>query len=307
MGRYVHAEHINDGITSEIFRAVDPDSSPSTLVALKITNPSMATPPHDPVREARLLSDAKGSQIIPLLETFRQPDGHFVLVFPYAPHDLNNLLHSERLTTPARTTILRDLFAGLAHIHSLGLIHRDIKPSNILLSSPTGPAMIADFGIAWSPTDPASEPADSKILDVGTTCYRPPELLFGQSRYGEKLDIWAAGCVAAQVICLNGKTLFDAGDLGSELALIKSVFQTLGTPDEEIWPEAKEMPDWGKMHFTKYAGKEWEDILPGADEKGRDLVRSLVRFESGRRLSAIEVKCIISRRNQNGTLMAVIF
>ncbi|CZT25730.1 related to protein kinase PCTAIRE and related kinases [Ramularia collo-cygni] len=290
IGRYTHAEHINDGITSEIFRAIDPNSpSPSSsLVALKITNPSMTTPPHDPIREARLLSQAKGPQIIPLLETFRQPDGHFVLAFPYLPHDLNSLLHSKSLTPPAWKTVLRDLFAGLAHIHSLGMIHRDIKPSNILLSSTTGPAMLADFGIAWSPTDSASEPADAKILDVGTTCYRPPELLFGQSKYGEKLDMWAAGCVAAQVICLNGKTLFDAGDLGSELALIKSIFETLGTPDEGVWPEAKDMPDWGKMHFVKYPGMAWEEILPGAEEYGVELVRNLVRFESGRRFAAVE-------------------
>ncbi len=31
-------------------------------------------------------------------------------------------------------------------------------------------------------------------------------------------------------------TLFDAGSLGSELALVKSIFETLGTPNESIWP-----------------------------------------------------------------------
>lgn len=287
IGRYTHAEHINDGITSEIFRAIDP--STSQMVALKITNPSQAIPPHDPIREARLLSLARGPQIIPLLETFRLPNTHFVLVFPYLPQDLHALLHATRLTPTSRKHILRDLFTALAHLHSRGIIHRDIKPTNILLPSPSGPALLADFGIAWSPSDPSSEPADAKILDVGTTCYRPPELLFGKSQYDEKLDLWAAGCVAAQVVCLNGKTLFDAGDLGSELALIKSVFQTLGTPDEEVWPEAKEMPDWGKMHFVRYPGKRWEEILPGGSEEGRDLVARLVRFESGERMSAEEV------------------
>ena len=34
----------------------------------------------------------------------------------------------------------------------------------------------------------------------------------------------------------EGWTLFDAGALGSELALVKSIFETLGTPNEEIWP-----------------------------------------------------------------------
>ena len=194
------------------------------------------TAPHDSKREARILSAVKSANIIPLLETFQQAGGRFVLVFPFMPFTLSHLLHRGDLSAAARKSVLRDLFTGLAHIHSLGIIHRDIKPSNILLASPTGPSCIADFGIAWSPADPASEPSDAKISDVGTTCYRPPELLFGHQNYGTSLDMWAAGCVAAQVVCLNGKPLFDAGDLGSELALIRSVFETLGTPDVEAWP-----------------------------------------------------------------------
>ena len=125
---------------------------------------------------------------------------------------------------------------GLEHIHSCGIIHRDIKPSNILLRSPSGPAYISDFGIAWSADDPSSEPAREKIMDVGTTSYRPPELMFGNQWYNTSLDMWATGCVAAQVVSLGSQTLFDSGDLGSDLALIKSMFSTLGTPNFDSWP-----------------------------------------------------------------------
>jgi cyclin-dependent kinase len=225
---------------SEVFKAVDPDAQPraklANIVALKVTTPDMMTPPHNAKREARLLLTAKGANIIELIETFQQSGSRLVLVFPFVPCDLGGLLRRDQLNDQSRRQILRDLFSGLAHIHSLGIIHRDIKPSNILLTAPHGPAYIADFGIAWSPTDPESEPADEKILDVGTTCYRPPELLFGGSSYGTELDMWAAGCVVAQVLCLGSQTLFDAGDLGSELALIKSIFETLGTPNLEVWP-----------------------------------------------------------------------
>ncbi|KAI7489751.1 kinase-like protein [Hortaea werneckii] len=307
IGRYVNAQHYNDGLFSEVFKAVDPDAddddannSPTStkLVALKITTPEMMQPPHDSRREARILTAAaaaaaaaaaKSPHIIPLLNTFEQAGGHFVLVFPFLPLGLNDLLthHHGPLPLPTRQPLLRDLFAGLAFLHGQGIIHRDIKPANLLLASPTGPVYLADFGIAWSAAaDPASdEPADSKILDVGTTAYRPPELLFGHRGYNSSLDLWAAGCVAAQVVALGARTLFDAGDLGSELALIRSVFETLGTPtttetdheDEEgegedvFWPEAKGFPDWGKMDFTRYAGKQWREILPEAEPDARDL------------------------------------
>ena len=240
IGRFINAQHFRDGLFSEVFKASTPDFKQTdeqpTLVALKVTIPSMMKPPHDAIREARILAVAKSEHVIPLLETFQQAGGRFVMAFPFMLYDLSGPLHQKQLNDDSRRRILKDMFSGLAHLHSLGIIHRDIKPSNILLSSPEGPAYLADFGIAWSPSDPSSEPAHEKILDVGTTCYRPPELLFGNQAYGTSLDMWAAGCVVAQVVCLNGHTLFDAGDLGSELALIKSIFETLGTPDLDVWP-----------------------------------------------------------------------
>ena len=187
-------------------------------------------------------------------------------------------------------------------------MHRDLKPSNILLAQrPNGAheydLCIADFGIAWHANDPASESADAKIADVGTTCYRAPELLFGYRNYAEGIDLWAAGCIVAEVLMhdarLRGEnqskrdwTLFDAGELGSELALIKSIFETLGTPNEEHWPESKSLPDWGKMSFVKFPIKPWPAILPGVDEVAIDFVAKLVQYQSTARMSAVEVSII---------------
>ena len=310
IGRYINARHFGDGLFSEVFKAMDPEAQSETgksnLVALKVTTPEMMTPPHNAKREARLLATAKGANVIELIETFQQAGGRFILVFPFMPFDLGGLLRHSQLNEHSRRQILKDLFSGLAHVHKLGIIHRDIKPSNILMPTLNGPAYIADFGIAWSASDPESEPSDEKILDVGTTCYRPPELLFGGQSYGTKLDMWAAGCVAAQVLCLGSETLFDAGDLGSELALIKSIFETLGTPDLEVWPvrfacypkvvqfqlmhgqAAADLPDWGKMNFKQYPSKPWAKILPEVSDEAIDLVQNLVIYEYDLRLTADE-------------------
>lgn len=240
IGPYPNCTHYATGLFSTIYKTHQ-TALPETL-AVKLTTPSQCQPPHDVKREARILSMAKHPNIIPLLATHSISSGHFLLVFPFQALDLATLLSKGLLKIPQQKTILANIFTALTHLHALSIIHRDLKPTNILLASSTGPAYLADFGIAWAPGDPASEPAIEKIADVGTTCYRPPELLFGKRDYSVEIDLWAAGCVVAEVV--RGPmgrhsrewTLFDAGELGSELALVKSIFETLGTPDEGVWP-----------------------------------------------------------------------
>jgi serine/threonine protein kinase len=205
-------------------------------VALKVTTPATMEQPHDSKREAKILNIAASDRVIPLLDHFRADGSHFVLVFPFMRHDLNDLLQSKKLSSSQIKRCLKDLLSALTYIHSKDVIHRDIKPSNILLKSLDGPAYLSDFGIAWAPDTPGSEAQDSKITDVGTTCYRPPELLFGNKHYGCSLDLWAAGCTVAELLDPEHTTLFDSGELGSDLALIQSMFKKLGTPNLDVWP-----------------------------------------------------------------------
>lgn len=245
IGKYQNAVYYREGLFSVVYKAPalgDKEYFPSEamnqtkVVALKVTTPSMMEPPHDSKREAQILKLAASSRVIALIDTFRDEGSRFVLVFPYMRYDLLDLLQGRKLSKAQIKSCLRDLFSALAYIHDRGIIHRDIKPSNILLKSLDGPAYLSDFGIAWAPETSSSEAADSKITDVGTTCYRPPELLFGNKRYGCALDLWAAGCTVAKMLTPDHATLFDAGELGSDLALIQSVFKKLGTPNLDVWP-----------------------------------------------------------------------
>jgi serine/threonine protein kinase len=244
IGRYTDARYLAEGLFSVIYKAVAPDDvhfpphipSKKKLVALKVTTPSLMQPPHNSKREAEILRLAASDHVIPVLEAFREAGTRFVIVFPFMPFELNRLLQDQKLSSVQIRNLLRDLFSALAFIHSQDIIHRDIKPSNIMVSALDGHAYLADFGISWSSKVAGSEAPDSKITDVGTTCYRPPELLFGDKQYGCSLDLWAAGCTVAEALHPDHPTLFDSGELGSDLALIHSIFTKLGTPDLIVWP-----------------------------------------------------------------------
>lgn len=276
IGRYHNAIHFRDGLFSDLYKAAVPDDSPSTfpgrsgaLVALKVTYLIAMAPPHDSEREIRILKKVASDRVIPLWETFREAAGHLVLVSPYMPLDLEQMLRRQTLTKAQERACLKDLFMALEHVHDHGIIHRDVKPSNVLLKTPSGPSYLADFGIAWDPKDPASEPADSKITDVGTTSYRAPELLFGCKSYGPAVDMWAAGCVVTEVVGRDKQPLFDSRELGSDLALIHSIFKSLGTPNESSWPVNPPSPPFSTENINKDIGV---DIFAGL---GKDVIRGV--------------------------------
>lgn len=58
----------------------------------------------------------------------------------------------------------------------------------------------------------------------------------------------------------------------------------------DVQQEAARLPDWGKMQFKDYPRQEWDALLPGTEEVERDIVSRLVRYESGARMTAAEVR-----------------
>lgn len=81
------------------------------------------------------------------------------------------------------------------------IIHRDVKPENLLISD-QGVLKLCDFGFARTTSKPGAKYTDY----VATRWYRAPELLVGDTQYGPSVDIWAVGCMFAEI--LNGQPLF---------------------------------------------------------------------------------------------------
>ncbi|MEQ2274379.1 Cyclin-dependent kinase-like 1, partial [Xenotaenia resolanae] len=103
-------------------------------------------------------------------------------------------------------------------------IHRDVKPENILLTK-SGVIKLCDFGFARVLTGPEDDYTDY----VATRWYRAPELLVGDTQYGPPVDVWALGCVFAEL--LNGNPLWPGKSDVDQLYLIR---KTLGTQKKTL-------------------------------------------------------------------------
>ncbi|KAJ2894464.1 serine threonine-protein kinase Csk1 [Zalerion maritima] len=293
IGPFKKCHHIGEGITSQVFRANDR--------ALKVIVETNNIEPHDPIREAKILETLR-RPCIPLLETFRDQEQRFVLVFPYMPLTLGDVLErGEELPHDLVRSLFLDIFHALEQIHEQGIIHRDIKPSAILLESAAGPALLSDFGTAWHPAmSLVTEPANNKILDVGTGPYRAPEVLFGKKSYGPPADMWGVGALLAEC-CRKPqpKPLFDSPPThedGSQLGLILSIFKTVGSPTRHTWPEAAgfKTPPFEMYRFFDH--RPWTDVLPEIDPGFCDLVAALVRYDTASRATAGEASSLTLRQ-----------
>jgi cyclin-dependent kinase-like len=104
-------------------------------------------------------------------------------------------------------------------LHSHDIVHRDVKPENLLVSS-NGLLKVCDFGFARS----LQKNSSAVYTDyVSTRWYRSPELLVGDANYSKPVDIWAIGCIYAEM--LTGIPLFP-GD--SDIHTLKLIIDMLG-------------------------------------------------------------------------------
>ncbi|KHJ77671.1 hypothetical protein OESDEN_22709, partial [Oesophagostomum dentatum] len=102
-----------------------------------------------------------------------------------------------------------------------GYFHRDMKPENIMCNG-TELVKIADFGLA---REVRSKPPYTDY--VSTRWYRAPEILLRSTSYNSPIDIWALGCIMAELYML--RPLFPGT---SELDQLFKIVTILGTPSK---------------------------------------------------------------------------
>ncbi len=103
-------------------------------------------------------------------------------------------------------SVVYQICAGLEYMHKHGFFHRDMKPENIMISDKT--VKLCDFGLA---REIRSRPPFTDY--VSTRWYRAPEILLKSDHYNSPVDIFALGCIMAelylQMPLFNGASEFD--------------------------------------------------------------------------------------------------
>ncbi|GAA54910.1 Cyclin-dependent kinase-like 1 [Clonorchis sinensis] len=229
MDRYEKLTRIGEGAYGVVFKCRHRDTG--DIVAIKKFTDSEDDPVIHRIamREIRTLKQLKHPNLINLIEVFKRKR-RLHLVFQYVDHTLLKELeqHPNGLDRTQIRKLTWQLLQALHFCHTHNCIHRDVKPENILITK-TGQLKLCDFGFARLLTGPGDEYTDY----VATRWYRAPELLVGDTQYGPPVDIWAVGCVVAEM--LTGLPLWPGRSDLDQLHLITRTMGDLVPRHREIF------------------------------------------------------------------------
>jgi mitogen-activated protein kinase 15 len=226
-----------------------------------------------------LASLRKTPNIITLLAVHRsENDNDLYLIFELMETDLWGVIRGGILQPIHRQYIFWQLLCGLKYIHSANIIHRDLKPSNILVNTDSS-IKICDFGLSRTI---GFRGEDELYTDyVATRWYRPPEIILGAFSYHPAVDMWAAGCILAELI--SGRPLFPGSSPLDQLERIVSFTGRPTESDRKVVHSPVSETLLGELTFS------YEALTFECGERdAEDLVKKLIVFDPEKRLSAEE-------------------
>lgn len=266
--RYEKIDFLGEGQFATVYKAKD--TQLDRIVAVKKIKIGSREEAQDGInrtalREIKLLHELLHENVIGLLDVFGHKS-NVSLVFDFMDTDLENIIKDTKIVlTPAniKSYTLQTLL-GLEYLHLNWILHRDLKPNNLLVNS-NGCLKIGDFGLAKF----FGSPNRMYTHQVVTLWYRCPELLFGARQYSTGVDIWAVGCILAELLL---RLPFLPGQ--SDLDQLTKIFQALGTPTEETWKDVKLLPDY--MQFKSFPRTPLQHFFPAAPDDLLQLIDRLL-------------------------------
>ncbi len=206
-GRYEVLDHLGDGATASVFKALDKDLGDE--IAMKVfhlmisRNEMMAERMKLEIKACRKLSHRN---IIKIFDIGNFA-GHRYLTMEF----LSGQTLQDRIKSPLCFKESLDLLIqacrGLHEAHRNNFVHRDVKPDNLFVTE-EGTVKVMDFGIAKQTT------AEGMTLTgtiLGTPGYMAPEQIDGSSPVSHASDQYAIGSMAYRMF--TGTMVFQHAEM----------------------------------------------------------------------------------------------
>jgi serine/threonine-protein kinase len=221
--RYLMEEELGRGASATVFLAQE--LRHGRRVALKVLHTALgaALGVERFQREIRTQARLHHPHILPLYDSGTAA-GRLYYSMPYvAAGTLRDWLkRAGRLEVPTAVQLATEVASALAYAHALGVIHRDLKPENVMIS-PTGQAILADFGIAYAVDEGVASSGDTPSgrltetgITVGTPAYMSPEQAAGDEALTGRSDQYALAALVYEM--LAGKPPFTGPNARAILA-----------------------------------------------------------------------------------------
>eukprot|EP00128_Syssomonas_multiformis_P015658 Colp12_sorted_trinity150504_noHs@19507 len=260
------------------------DKVTNKKVAIKKIKVGQGTAAHDglnvtALREIKMLRELHHSNVISLLDVFSHKQ-NVSLVFEFCETDLEVIIKDKSIifeTSDIKSYMLM-MLRGIEYLHQNWILHRDMKPNNLLIDH-KGVLKITDFGLARYHGSPQAKYTNTVV----TIFYRAPELLYGADLYGWGVDLWAVGCIFAELML---RTPFFPGN--NELDQLQLICRALGTPTEKDWPGLGELKLSQMLQVQQWPATPWENMFPAASPDTISLLAALLKYDPQRRITATE-------------------
>lgn len=279
MNDYEKIEKIGEGTYGIVYKGKN--LTTGKLVAIKKIRMEVQDEgiPSTAIREISLLKELVHPNIVCLQEVLME-ESKLHLIFEFLPMDLKKYMESlgdgKQLDSTMVKSLTYQLLVAVLFCHRRRVLHRDLKPQNLLINPKTGILKVADFGLGRA----LGVPVRIFTHEVVTLWYRAPEILLGSQRYSCPVDMWAVGCIFAELA--NHKPLFQ-GD--SEIDQLYRIFRILSTPTEKTWAGITDLPYY-KPVFPNWITNELRSSVKNLNDDGFDLLMKTLIYDPSARISA---------------------
>ncbi|XP_067245913.1 mitogen-activated protein kinase 6 [Chanodichthys erythropterus] len=291
--RYMDLKPLGYGGNGLVFSAVDTDCDKRVAVKkIVLTDPQSVK---HALREIKIIRRLDHDNIVKVFETLG-PSGRRLtedvssltevnsvyIVQEYMETDLCKVLEQGLLSEDHARLFMYQLLRGLKYIHSANVLHRDLKPANLFVNTEDLVLKIGDFGLARI-MDPHYSHKGHLSEGLVTKWYRSPRLLLSPNNYTKAIDMWAAGCIFAEM--LTGKTLF-AG--AHELEQMQLILESIPVVHEEDRLELQSVIPVFIRNDMSEPHTPLAKLLPGVSPEALDFLEKILTFNPMDRLTAEE-------------------